>query len=79
MTAVAAAFGADQIGDAVALTDGFSAGLLGAAGIAAVGAVLAWVWLRTPQSAPVDVPADGVSTAETADTARAEKPEHATP
>ena len=30
-----------------ALTDGFSAGLLGAAGIAASGAILAWVWLRT--------------------------------
>ena len=50
MTAVAAAFGADQAGNAVALTDGFSAGLLGAAGIAAVGAVLAWAWLRTPQA-----------------------------
>ena len=32
------------------LTDGFSAGLLGAAGIAAAGAVLAWAWLRTPQA-----------------------------
>ena len=38
MTAVAAAFGADRVGDVAALTDGFSAGLLGAAGIAAVGA-----------------------------------------
>ena len=50
MTAVATAFGADQVGDAVALTDGFSAGLLGAAAIAAVGAVLAAVWLRSPQT-----------------------------
>ena len=50
MTAVATAFGADQAGNAVALTDGFSAGLLGAAGIAAAGAVLAWAWLRTPQA-----------------------------
>ena len=54
MTAVAAAFGADQAGNAVALTDGFSAGLLGAAGIAAAGAVIAWAWLRTPQ-APADL------------------------
>src|SRR3954451_5804947 len=51
MTAVATAFGADQVGNAVALTDGFSAGLLGAAGIAAAGALLAWVWLRPPQAA----------------------------
>ena len=50
MTAVATAFGADQAGNPVALTDGFSAGLLCAAGIAAAGAVLAWAWLRTPQA-----------------------------
>ncbi|HET7736877.1 MAG TPA: MFS transporter [Nocardioidaceae bacterium] len=48
MSAVAAAYGADEIGNAIALTDGFSAGLLGAAAIAAVGAVLAAAWLRTP-------------------------------
>ena len=54
MTAVAAAFGADQAGDAVALTDGFSAALLGAAGIAAVGAVVAWAWLRTPPATAGD-------------------------
>jgi EmrB/QacA subfamily drug resistance transporter len=48
MTAVAAAFGADQIGDTGALTDGFSAALLGAAGIAAVGALVAAVLLKTP-------------------------------
>ena len=48
MTAVAAAFGADRVGDLVALTDGFSAGLLGAAGIAAIGAIAAAAWLRTP-------------------------------
>ena len=49
MTAVASAFGADQVGDAVAQTDGFSAGLLGAAGIAAAGALVAAAWLRTPE------------------------------
>ena len=50
MTAVASAFGADRLGDAVSQTDGFSAGLLGAAGIAALGALLAVAWLR-PQGA----------------------------
>ena len=54
MTAVATAYGADQLGDATALTAGFSAGLLGAAGIAAVGAVVAAAWLRTPRPAPVE-------------------------
>jgi EmrB/QacA subfamily drug resistance transporter len=57
MTAVAAAFGADQAGDAAKLTNGFSAGLIGAAAIAAVGALLAAAWLRSPQPqspAPAD-------------------------
>ena len=58
MTAVAAVFGADQAGDAGALTDGFSAGLLGAAAIAAVGAVVAWAWLRTPQATTETAPTD---------------------
>ena len=39
-----------KAGNAEALTDGFSAGLLGAAGIAAAGAVIAWAWLRNPQA-----------------------------
>jgi EmrB/QacA subfamily drug resistance transporter len=51
MTAVAAAFGADH-NDIVSVTSGFSAGLVGAAGIAAVGAITAARWLRTP--APVE-------------------------
>jgi hypothetical protein len=51
MTAVAAAFGGPG-GDVASLTDGFSAGLLGAAGIAAVGAVVTAAWLRTQTSAP---------------------------
>ncbi len=46
MTAVAAAAGADQLGDVVAITDGFSAGLLGAAGIALAGALLSGVLLK---------------------------------
>jgi EmrB/QacA subfamily drug resistance transporter len=51
MTAVAAANGADLLGDAAALTDGYSAAFIGAAVIAAVGAVLAAVSLRIPGAA----------------------------
>jgi EmrB/QacA subfamily drug resistance transporter len=47
MTALAAAFGADRVGDAVAQTDGYSAGFLGAAAIAAVGALVAGLWIRS--------------------------------
>jgi hypothetical protein len=61
MTAVASAAGADQVGDPVALTDGFSAGLLGAAGIAAVGAVLAARWLRSPQAVPADQTGESIA------------------
>ena len=65
MTAVAAAFGADQVGDVQAVTDGFSAGLVGAAAIAAAGALLAAVTLKStdpragqssqPESTPAGV------------------------
>ena len=60
MTALASAQGADRLGDAVALTDGYSAAFLGAAGIAVVGAVLAATLLRTPEAPAVDMPADPV-------------------
>ena len=58
MTAVASAFGADRVGDVQALTDGFSAGLVGAAGLAAAGAVLAAVTLRStnPRAGQSSVP-----------------------
>jgi EmrB/QacA subfamily drug resistance transporter len=46
MTAVAAAYGADQLGDLPALTEGYSAAFLGAAGIAAAGALIAAITLR---------------------------------
>jgi hypothetical protein len=46
----AAATGADRLGDAAALTDGYSAVFLGAAGIAVAGAVLAAAALRTPKA-----------------------------
>jgi predicted MFS family arabinose efflux permease len=71
MTAVATAVGADQVGNAVRLTDGFPAGLLGAAGIAAAGAVLAWVWLRTTQATPEASPEATSGTTSTGE------PEHA--
>ncbi|MGK5675094.1 MFS transporter [Micromonospora sp. URMC 106] len=47
MTAVAAAHGADRLGDLPALTDGYSAAFIGAGIIAAGGAVIAAVTLRT--------------------------------
>jgi EmrB/QacA subfamily drug resistance transporter len=49
MTALASAHGADRLGDAAALTDGYSAAFLGAAGIAVAGALLAAALLRTPK------------------------------
>jgi EmrB/QacA subfamily drug resistance transporter len=49
MTAIAATRGADQIGNPSALTDGFSAAILGAAGIALAGALLALVTLKRPR------------------------------
>ncbi|MFE6029005.1 MFS transporter [Streptomyces niveus] len=53
MTAVASAYGAKELGNPVALTDGFSAAFVGAAAIAAAGAVIAWLTLRTsPAPAP---------------------------
>jgi hypothetical protein len=48
MTALAVARGADKIGNATALTHGFSAGVLGAAGVALAGAALAAWLLRRP-------------------------------
>jgi MFS family permease len=61
MTAVATSQGADQLGNAVALTDGYSAAFLGAAGIAVLGALLAAVLLRVPKRSPA---ADTQSTVE---------------
>jgi hypothetical protein len=46
MTAVAAAFGATRLDDPVAPTSGFSAAFLGAAGIAAAGALITALTLR---------------------------------
>ena len=61
MTAVGAAFGGPGT-DLVSLTDGFSAGLLGAAGIAVLGSVVTAVWLRVRgpqagQAEPAESPA----------------------
>ncbi|MCP2291251.1 MFS transporter [Nocardia amikacinitolerans] len=53
MTAVAAAFGADQMTDINELTSGFSAAFVGAAVIALAGAGIAAVTMRTPATEPV--------------------------
>jgi EmrB/QacA subfamily drug resistance transporter len=53
MTALASANGADQLGNVDALTDGYSAAFLGAAGVAVLGALLAAAFLRMPKAAPV--------------------------
>ncbi|MFF5233589.1 MFS transporter [Dactylosporangium sp. NPDC000521] len=52
MTAVAAAAGADQLGNLPALTDGYSAAFTGAAVIALAGAVIAAITLRPAPSVP---------------------------
>jgi EmrB/QacA subfamily drug resistance transporter len=46
MTTLASSHGADKLGDAVALTDGYSAAFLGAAGIAVAGGLIAAMTLR---------------------------------
>jgi EmrB/QacA subfamily drug resistance transporter len=51
MTAVATSRGANRLGDPAALTDGYSAAFLGAAGIAVIGALLAALLLRVPEAA----------------------------
>ncbi|PXY29891.1 transporter [Prauserella coralliicola] len=58
MTAVAAAYGAGQFGNAPALTDGFSAAFLGAGGIAIAGAILTLLTLRTPPATGEATPAE---------------------
>jgi hypothetical protein len=50
MTAVATSQGADRLGEVEALTDGYSAAFLGAAGIAVVGALVAAALLRVPKA-----------------------------
>ncbi|WP_344335552.1 MFS transporter [Kitasatospora putterlickiae] len=50
MTAVAAANGARELGDPVALTDGFSAAFLGAAALALLGALASALTIRTAKS-----------------------------
>ncbi|SDK09277.1 drug resistance transporter, EmrB/QacA subfamily [Nocardioides sp. YR527] len=59
MTVVASAYGSDQVGDLAAMTDGFSAGFLGAAGIALAGAVVTGIGWKSARAAtaPESVPA----------------------
>jgi EmrB/QacA subfamily drug resistance transporter len=54
MTALASAQGADQLGNIGALTDGYSAAFLAAAGIAIAGGLVAAVTLRRPNSVARD-------------------------
>jgi EmrB/QacA subfamily drug resistance transporter len=56
MTAIATSQGADQLGNAQALTDGYSAAFLGAAAIAVVGGLLAARFLRFPKAAMATAP-----------------------
>jgi EmrB/QacA subfamily drug resistance transporter len=51
MTVLATGQGADRLGDVAALTDGYSAAFLGAAGIAVVAALLASALIRMPRAA----------------------------
>ncbi|MFH5227574.1 MFS transporter [Antrihabitans spumae] len=55
MTAVAAAAGANQLGNTVELTDGFSAAFLGASAIAIAGAAITAVAMRTPKTTKAQV------------------------
>jgi EmrB/QacA subfamily drug resistance transporter len=64
ITAVATTQGADRLGDAAALTDGYAAAFIGAAVIALVGALLAVVLLRTAKPAAA---ADATSDVEAGD------------
>jgi MFS family permease len=51
MTAIAAAYGADEIGNQAALVDGFRAAFVGAVVLAVAGAGLGLAWLRQPRAA----------------------------
>jgi EmrB/QacA subfamily drug resistance transporter len=62
MTSIATGYGADQLGNAAELTNGYQAAFIGAAAVALVGAVAAFVLLTSRQ--PVDVE---LSEAETED------------
>ncbi|CAA9496935.1 MAG: Uncharacterized MFS-type transporter [uncultured Solirubrobacteraceae bacterium] len=56
MTVLATSQGADALADPAALTSGYSAAFLGAAGIAVTGALLAVTALRTPKTPAGDPP-----------------------
>jgi MFS family permease len=67
ITALATSQGADRLGNAAALTDGYSAAFIGAAAVALVGALLAAVLVRTPTPAEaVDATPDAAAPEPTA-------------
>ena len=72
ITSIAAGYGADQLGNASQLTNGFQAAFLVAAGVAAVGALVAAVVLRTPEAE------QGEAAAKADAEAAGELPEHRT-
>jgi sugar phosphate permease len=63
MTAVATSKGAGEIGNPIALVDGFSAAFVGAAGIAVVGAAVAALFLRAPKPVATDATVEPVPVA----------------
>ncbi|HET7305018.1 MAG TPA: MFS transporter [Segeticoccus sp.] len=67
ITAVAAAYGADQLGDTQALTHGFSVAFLSAAGIAVLGGLVALAAIRTARI-PATEPAAAQETADAGST-----------
>jgi EmrB/QacA subfamily drug resistance transporter len=58
MTVIATGQGADQIGNTTALTDGYSAAFLGAAGIAVAAALVAAALLRIPKAPATEAPVE---------------------
>ncbi len=54
MTSIATSYGADQLGNVAALTNGYQAAFLGAAGVAVAGAFVALTVLRTASSAAAE-------------------------
>jgi EmrB/QacA subfamily drug resistance transporter len=54
MTSVATSYGADQLGDAAQLTNGYQAAFIGAAAVAAVGALVALLFIRSQKHAAAD-------------------------
>jgi hypothetical protein len=55
MTSIATSYGADQLGDAVELTNGYQAAIIAAAAVAAVGAPVALLFIRSQKHASAEL------------------------